>query len=197
MRATSACNGLFRVVNEDDLLVPRFPRGTPANRLWDYVHVGPTVMLPAAIDGVATLRGGGNDAHAGRRDVEEEEEEAGGTAGTQYSTGGATVHVAPVGDARGCPLKEVNPRYRGFVPPWAFEWSRTNLPAFYAQEARTVWRLLTRGGVAAHYMTAYDAALCRCLAAGRVLRVEEVSGAQGALPDEPEYLDLLRATWGD
>ena len=46
LRATACCSGPWRVVNYDDYLVPRFPRGTPANRVWDYVHAGATVLLP-------------------------------------------------------------------------------------------------------------------------------------------------------
>ncbi len=177
LRATAECDGPYRVVNYDDYLVPRFPRGTPANRIWDYVHAGATVVLPPA-DG-------------GRDGVP------------------AAVHIAPVGDALGCPLKEVNPQYRGFVPPWAFEWLRTNLPAFAAQEVRTVIRLLTRGGVSAHYMTSYDEALCRCMVTGAALQVhdqvEELSAHQDeagrplstrVLEEPGGYLALLAATWG-
>ena len=179
LRGTAQCDGPWRVVNFDDFLVPRFPRGTPANRLFDYVHAGATVLLPAA-----------------------EADEP------------LTIRVAPIGDARGCPLKEVNPRYRGIVPPLVFEWSSTNLPRFVLAEVRSVWRLVTRGGVREHYMTAYDERLCR-LAAGEALALVSDDGGEGGVrdgdsesedagagagqpPDPPlEYLDLLQRTWGD
>ena len=199
LRGTARSDGPWRVVNYDDYLVPRYPRGTPANRLFDYVHVGATVLLPPT-DAASPL----------------------------------CIRVARTGDARGCPLKEINPRYRGIVPPTLFEWPQTNLPRFVLAEARAVWRLLTRGGVAEHYMTAYDAQLCRCLASfssGDLALVEEglhvvqqqqeqVDAAArhegrssqhsaveehgpdgtppgGRTPEPREYLDLLRATWGD
>ena len=96
------------MVNFDDYLVPRFPRGT-ANRVWDYVHVGATVPLPPP-----------------------------------DATKPCSLLLAAVGDAEGCPLREVNPRYTGFRlrPDWPAPISTV------AQEARTVLRLLTRGGPA-------------------------------------------------
>ena len=67
-------------------------------------------------------------------------------------------------------------------------------------------RLLTRGGVSAHFMIAYDDALSRCRAEmaigedkGRQLQLrmagEEVR-VDGSAPDGG-YLDLLRATYGN
>ena len=166
LQGTARSDGPWRVVNFDDYLVPRFPRGTPANRLFDYVHAGATVTLPPKDD---------------------KEDEA------------LTIRVATIGDARGCPLKEVNPRYRGVVPPLLFEWPSTNLPRFVLQEVRAVRRLIeTRGGVRDHFMSSYDAQLCRCVAAGEALEVVWEQGQGEEEEEEPlEYLELLRRTWGD
>lgn len=164
LRATAQCSGPWRVVNFDDYLVPRFPRGTPANRVWDYVHVGATVLLPPP-----------------------------------DATKPCSLLLAAVGDAEGCPLREVNPRYTGFLPPPVFDWPGTNLLAFVAQEARTVLRLLTRGGVSAHFLVAYDAQLTRCRAEGgaplQTRTVGEEVRVDGSAPDGG-YLELLRATYG-
>jgi hypothetical protein len=156
VRSTAQSSGPYRVVNHDDYVVPRYPRGTPANRIWDYVHAGATVLLPPS----------------------------------DASSAASVVSIAAVGDAAGCPLKEVNPRYRGVLPPWLFEWSRTNLPAFVLQEARSVWRLLTRGGVSAHFMSSYDerlTAACTLPVVGHATPATDAASL--------EYLDLLRATW--
>ena len=165
LRATARCSGPWRVVNNDDYLVPRFPRGTPANRLWDYVHVGATVLLPPP----------------------------------HNPTVPPALLVAAIGDAPGCPLREVNPRYSGFLPPPIFDWPGTQLLAFAAQEARVVVRLLTRGGVSAHFMVAYDAELSRCRAAGDQLQLKTAGEAERVDSSAPDggYLDLLRATWGE
>lgn len=164
LRATRRAAGPYRCVHADDLLVPRFPRGAPANRIYDYVHAGATVRLPAA-------------------DAPAED---------------AAVRVAPVGDAPGCSLREVDPRYDGLFPPLDVRrWRASNLGAFALAEARTLLRLF-RVGLAPHFKPAYDRSLCRLLAADADTPLD----AAGAHADAPtpapaalSYEELAALVW--